>query len=67
MHYFTHPSRVCMTYWTHFRFSMYLAKEFFLASVCAVVHAFYPDAFVTHSSDTIQKLLNDMRGVGCRD
>ena len=64
---FLHPPQVCMTYWTHFCFSMYLAREFFVAALCAVMHAVYPDAFVTHSSDTIRKLTNDMQKVGCRD
>ena len=64
---FTHPSQVCMSYWEHFCFSMYLAREFSVAALCAVVHAICPDVCVTHSSDTIRRLTEEMRKVGCRD
>ena len=64
---FEHPARVCMSYWTHFRFSAYLAREFLVAAFCALVHAFYPDVFLTHSSDTVRRLGAVMRSAGCRD
>jgi hypothetical protein len=64
---FAHPQQVCMTYWIHLRFSMYLAKEFLVAAACAVVHAVYPDAFQTHSSDTVRRLVLEMQRAGCRD
>ena len=66
MRLFAHPSNVCMSYGTHFLFSMYLAKEFFIAAICAIIHAIYPDWFVTHSSDTVRKLMHDMQDAGCR-
>lgn len=62
---FKHPARVCMTYWSHFNFSMYLSKEFAKASCCAFIHAIYPDTLITHSSDTIKKLHIDMTNKGC--
>lgn len=63
---FEHPKKVCMTYYTHFRFSMYLSYEFAKASVGAIVHAIYPDILVTHSSDTLNRLQNEMKKIGCR-
>jgi len=63
---FRHPKAVCMTYTEHMRFSLYLSMEFAKASFCAVVHAFYPDAFVTHSSDTVARIQDAMKKIGCR-
>ena len=56
-----------MTYWSHFKFSIYLSKEFAKASGCAFFHAIYPDILVTHSTDTINKLQEDMKKIGCRN
>ena len=63
---FQHPKSVCLTYLEHFRFSMYLSYEFAVASFCAVIHAFYPDACVTHSSDMIARVKREMDKIGCR-
>lgn len=63
---FEHPKKVCMTYYTHFKFSMYLSYEFAKASVGAIIHAIYPDVLVTHSSDTLTRLKNEMKKIGCR-
>lgn len=62
---FKHPARACMTYWSHFKFSMYLSKEFSKASVCAFIHAVYPDILISHSSDTLKKLENEFKNKGC--
>ena len=63
---FEHPKNVCMTYFTHFKFSMYLSYEFAKASIGAIIHAFHPDILVTHSSDTIARLQSEMKKIGCR-
>ena len=64
---FRHPSSVCMTYFNHMKFSLYLSYEFAKGSVCALIHGIVPDVFITHSSDLIIKLTNDLKNVGCRD
>lgn len=46
-----HPASVGMTYYQHFVFSMSLSRDFFVASVKAIVHAFVPYFFETSSSD----------------
>lgn len=53
---FKHPTKACMTYLTHFKFSMFLSKEFGKASVAAFVHAIYPDILISHSRDTVYKI-----------
>ena len=63
---FEHPKKVCLTYYSHMKFSMFLSLEFAKASFFAFVHGIYPDAYVTHSSDTIKKLQNEMEKIGCR-
>ena len=62
---FRHPKNVCMTYFTHMRFSLYLSYSFFRGFIAALIHAIYPDILVTYSSDLINKLSRDMRQIGC--
>ena len=64
---FSHPGNVCMTYWTHFCFSMSLSRKFAGASIGSFIHAFIPPLFLTHSSDTIRDMTATMKSVGCRD
>lgn len=63
---FKHPANVCMTYFSHFKFSMYLSQEFAKASIGAFIHGIHPDILVTHSTDTIKRLDNKMQQIGCR-
>ena len=63
---FKHPKNVCLTYTEHFKFSLYLSYTFAKASVCALVHAVYPDVLVTHSSDMIKEVSKEMSKIGCR-
>ena len=63
---FIHPAQVCMSYYQHFCFSMYLARRFAIGSVKAVIHAFLPDYFITSSSDLIEDIRQDMSKIGCR-
>lgn len=63
---FNHPTEVCMTYFQHMKFSLYLSYTFSKAAMCALCHAIYPDIFITHSSDTISKLSEEMKKIGCR-
>jgi hypothetical protein len=63
---FIHPAQVCMSYYQHFWFSMYLARRFAIGSVKAVIHAFLPDYFITSSSDLIEDIRQDMSKIGCK-
>lgn len=63
---FSHPSKVCMSYLSHMKFSFYLAYKFFIASIVAIIHGIYPDVFITHSSDLIKELSEEMKKIGCR-
>ena len=63
---FQHPKNVCLTYWQHMKFSLYLSYKFFIASIVAFIHAIYPDIFITNSSDIIKELSHEMKKIGCR-
>lgn len=63
---FKHPTEVCLTYFSHLKFSFFLSYEFAKASIGAFIHGIYPDILVTHSSDTIKKVNNEMKKIGCR-
>ena len=63
---FHHPQSVCLSYNEHFLFSMKLAKQFFIASFKAVVHAFVPCWYITSSSDMIKTVQEEMKTIGCR-
>jgi hypothetical protein len=65
--YFSHPTKVCMSYFQHMIFSLYICKKLFVGSVHALVHAFYPDCFVTSSSDLVVELQQEMSKIGCRE
>lgn len=57
---FHHPGEVGMTYVEHMMFSLSLAGKFAYASILAIIHAFYPDAFVTSSSDAITAITHQI-------
>ena len=64
---FRHPKKVCMTYFSHMKFSLYLSYKFAIASFTAFVHAFLPDFFITSSSNTVNKVTKEMKKIGCRE
>ena len=63
---FRHPAKVCMTYWEHFRFAMWLSGQLALASAASFVHAVIPDVCQRTSSTRIANLVRAMRLAGCR-
>ena len=63
---FKHPKEVCMSYFEHMKFFLYLSYMFGKASFCALINAIYPDILITTSSDTISKLTFEMKQIGCR-
>jgi len=56
-----------MTYFSHMKFSLYLSIRLAEASFKAFIHALYPDIYITHTSDTLIKLISDINKKGCRD
>ena len=62
---FKHPAKVCMSYTQHMKFSLGLSKDFLEASAKAVVHAFFPDSYITSSSDYVEKINKKLNSSGC--
>lgn len=63
--YFVHPNRVCMSYFKHFKFSMSMSRQFMNASMKAFIHAIYPNAYITSTSDAVKKITKELRNSGC--
>lgn len=63
--YFSHPNSVCMSYYTHFCFSMNLSRKLFIGSIQAFMHAIFPNFFITSSSDLLKEMQEDFDTVGC--
>ena len=53
---FKHLQETNMGYFAHMFHSFGYAKEFFIASIKAVIHGIYPDIFKTTSTDLVNKL-----------
>ena len=62
-----HPQSVCMTYFQHFCFSLKLSLFFSKKSIQALVHAIFPNLYITSSSDTQKELSTIFKDVGCRE
>ena len=63
--YFSHPNSVCMSYCTHFCFSINLSRKLFIGSLKAFMHSIFPNFFITSSSDLLEELQEDFKTVGC--
>lgn len=61
-----HPSRVCMTYFTYFRLSLYLSALFLKASCQAFIHAFLPFYFASSSTMNCQHIHKLIESSGCK-
>lgn len=64
--FFNHPKNVCLTYYSHLRFSLKNSFKLAIASFKAFIHAIYPDIFITSTHDAIEDVYNDLQTIGCR-
>ena len=63
---FQHPKQVCMTYFSHFWFSLSLSLKLAKGSIKAFLHAIYPDRFITSTSDITKEIMQDIESSGCK-
>lgn len=63
--FFTHPNSVCMSYFEHMKLSLGFASTFFVGSVKAVIHAFFPNTFITSTSDIQKQIGRELSQAGC--
>lgn len=52
----SHLQQVSMTYQEHKDLSLQFAASLFMGSLKAVVHAFFPNAFVTSTSELVAQI-----------
>lgn len=57
---FKHLKEVNMTYKEHLLFSGKLSIKLFIGSIKALLHAIYPDIYVTSSSDVYNYLSHEL-------
>lgn len=65
--FFTHPNKVCMSYFEHMKLSLGFSKTLFVGSIKALIHAFFPNAFITSTSDVNRQIANELSESGCHD
>ena len=63
---FSHPNAVCMSYFGHMKLSLGFAQTFFVGSLKAIVHAFFPSLFITSTSDIHTQIGKELSEAGCR-
>ena len=64
---FQHPKEVCMTYLQHLRLSLYFSYILWKGSIFAFVHAFFPDSYITSTSELSKQLQDILKTAGCKD
>lgn len=57
---FKHLKEVRMSYAEHFIFSGKLSLMLFKGAIKALIHAFYPDVYITSTSCLSEKLSNEL-------
>lgn len=62
----THPKNVCMTYFEHLQFSGGLAYTMLKGSVKALIHAIFPNMYVTSSTELVEELEKKLSNAGCK-
>tara|TARA_B100000963_G_scaffold295117_1_gene265926 strand:+ start:658 stop:882 length:225 start_codon:yes stop_codon:yes gene_type:complete len=62
---FKHPKEVCMSYLEHCMLSLNFSYILLVGSMKALIHAIYPDAYVTSTSDLLVDIEKKMEKAGC--
>lgn len=65
--FFYHPNSVCMSYWKHFTFSFNLSLLFAKGFYKAIIHAIFPNTFITSSSDISKQIVEKIDHSGCNE
>ena len=60
-----HLSNVCMTYWVHMRFSLWIARRLAFGAVRAFVHAVFPPLYSKETTKLLVDLKQAIASSGC--
>ena len=63
--YFSHPNNVCMSYCNHFLVSINYSKIFIFAGIKALIHAFFPNIFITSTTDCVNNVSKLLKNNNC--
>ena len=63
--FFTHPNKVCMSYFEHMKLSLGFSKTFFVGSFQSLMHAFFPNMYITSTTDIHKKIGKELSEAGC--
>lgn len=63
--YINHPNNVCMSYFSHMRFSLRMARYMFFGTFQAIVHAFIPPMFLHGTTETVDTIQTALAESGC--
>lgn len=63
--YFTHPNSVCMSYFKHMKLSLGFSKTYLIGSYKALIHAFFPNVYITSTSDINEQIKKELNESGC--
>ena len=61
-----HPQSVCMSYMEHLRFSGMLAGRMCIGGIKALIHAIFPQMYITSSTELIRDLDQKLTEAGCK-
>ena len=64
--FFSHPNQVCMSYFQHMKFALDIGKNLAVGSVQSFIHAFFPNMYITSTSDLNKKITEKLNNSGCR-
>lgn len=62
---FEHPQKVCMTYYEHFRLSIWFSCKFAEACVKSFIHAVLPCYFIKSTTEITHNVKNILDNSGC--
>ncbi len=63
---FRHPSKVCMSYLEHCKFSLGLSYSLGIGCIKAFIHALLPDYYITSTSDLVVEIQEKIEKAGCK-
>ena len=63
----SHPKNVCMTYFSHLKFSFYISLLLLKGSYRALIHAFFPFLYIKSSTELVILLEKKLDETGCKN
>tara|TARA_B100000575_G_C23140764_1_gene663765 strand:- start:4960 stop:5427 length:468 start_codon:yes stop_codon:yes gene_type:complete len=64
---FDHPNSVCLTYLEHCKLSLGFSIQLCIAGCKAFIHAFFPNSYITSTSDIVTNISKQLKEAGCHE